>query len=538
MSVQTDSPSPVHGVLATETRASRKEDPVIPTIRLLALLVALVALGGSASAQPAARDTLTIAQFVDPPNLDPFNTTAPYISVFAQICEPLIYWDSDASGNAVLKRHLATDYRWLNSVTLQIKLRPGVTFSNGEPFDATAAKFSLEQLFGAFNYSQWLKGLLKEVRVVDDRTVDVELTQPAGHVVSVLAYGSFQVAPKAFQARGKDAFNQSPVCTGPWVLKEHVKDSHITLAANPGYWGGTPRFKTITYRIIPDDAARVAALEAGEVDVAPNIPHSAAARIERSGGRRLLSIPSLRQFATFFDTDNPKARPLRDARVRLAMNLAVDRASMCKQLFAGRCTPADGQFLSKWHSGYNAGLRAYPYDPRQARELLAQAGYPNGFEIDYTYTTGRYPLDKQAGEAMANYLRAAGLKVNERAVDFPQWAREFDASPRQTTALYTVGFLFSQDGYLALLSYIPGKRFRTSVMPAGFDAAMDQAGKATDEAARVRLLQDAMAAANKEPFAVYLYSIDDLYGVQGWAQGFVPRPDQTIRVTNMGVAPR
>ena len=398
---------------------------------LLAALVVVLLAGAPAvgRAQPGARDTLTIAQFVDPPNLDPYNTTAPYISVFAQICEPLIYWDSDASGNAVIKRLLATDYRWLDDTRLQFKLRPGVRFSNGEPFNAAAAKFSLEQLFAAFNYSQWLKDLLKEVTVVDDQTVVLALTKPAGYVVSVLAYGSFQVAPKDFQTRGKDAFNQSPVCTGPWVFKEHRKDSHITLTANPTYWGGTPKFKTITYRVIPDDAARVAALEAGEVDIAPNVPHSAAARVERNSDLRLATIPSLRQFATFIDVANPKAKPLEDARVRLALNLAIDRAAICKQIFAGRCTPKDGQPLSKWHSGHNPALKPYPYDPAQARKLLADAGHPNGFELDYTYTTGRYPLDKPAGEAMASYLRAVGLKINERAVDFPQWAREFDSNP-------------------------------------------------------------------------------------------------------------
>jgi peptide/nickel transport system substrate-binding protein len=511
----------------------------------LTRLVALVALlglalpAGPALAQaPAAKDTLTVAQFVDPPNLDPYNTTAPYISVFAQICEPLIYWDSDASGNAVIKKLLATDYRWLDPTRLQFKLRSGERFSNGEPFNAEAAKHSLEQLFAAFNYSQWLKDLLKEVTVVDDSTVNVVLTKPAGYVVSVLAFGSFQVAPKDFKTRGKDAFNTSPVCTGPWVFKEHKKDSHIVLTANPAYWGGTPRFKTITYRIIPDDSARLAALEAGEVDIAPNVPHSAAARVEQSQSLRLLSIPSLRQFATFFDTDNPKAKPLQDLRVRQALNLAIDRATICKQIFAGRCTPKDAQYLSKWHSGYNPGLKAYPYDPAQAKKLLADAGFASGFEVDYTYTTGRYPLDKQAGEAMASYLRAVGLKVNEQAVDFPTWARGFDANPRQTSALFTVGFLFSQDGYLAMLGFTPGKRFRTSVMPAGFDSAMDQAGKATDEAARAKAVQEAMAAASKEPFAVYLYSIDDLYGVQRWVQGFMPRPDQVIRLTSMGVVPK
>jgi peptide/nickel transport system substrate-binding protein len=175
---------------------------------------------------------------------------------------------------------------------------------------------------------------------------------------------------------------------------------------------------------------------------------------------------------------------------------------------------------------------------KQARKLLADAGYPNGFEIDYTYTTGRYPLDKPAGEAMASYLRAVGLKVSERAVDFPQWAREFDGNPRTTTALFTVGFLFSQDGYLSMLSFSEGRRSRTSVMPKASDTAMDQAAKATGDAARTKFVQGAMVALNRDPFAVYLYSLDDLYGVQSWMQGFSPRPDQTIRVANMRVTPR
>ena len=487
------------------------------------------------SAAPA-KDTLVVAQSVDPPNLDPFDTTAPYISVFAQICEPLIFWDTDANGRAFLRPLLATDYEWLDDVTLQFKLREGVTFSNGEPFNAEAAKFSLEQLFSAYNYSQWLEGMLDEIQIVDDHTINIVLTEPAGYIPSVMAIGSFQIAPGDFQERGEEAFNQSPVCTGPWVFDEHIKDDRIVLKANPNYWGGTPKFETVTIRIIPDDNARVAALEANEIDIATNIPLAAASRIEGDDGLKLLSIPSLRQFATFFDTDNPLAEPLKDARVRLAMNYAVDRQAMCDQLFAGRCTPMDGQFLSKSHSGYNPNLEPYPYDPEKAKELLAEAGYPDGFEAEYTYTSGRYPQDKQAGEAIASYLRAVGVDVTESAVDFPEWARQFDASPRQTTAFYTVGFLFGQDGYLSLLGYVPGARFRTSIMPEGFDEAMAAAANAQGEE-REQLIEQAMQAINEEPFAIYLYSIDDLYGVQDWVEGFEPRPDQTLRLLDMGVTP-
>jgi len=483
----------------------------------------------------ASQTTLVVAQSVDPPTLDPFGTTAPYVSVFAQICEPLMYWDTDDAGAAYLRMHLATAYRWTDDVTIRFDLREGVRFSNGEPFDARAAKLSLEQLFAAFNYSQWLEGLLDEVRIVDDHTVDVVLTRSAGFVPSVLARGSFQVAPEDFTARGAEVFNQSPVCTGAWKLDGWVRDDSITLVANPDYWGGTPSIDRIVFRIIPDDNARVAALEAGEIDIAVNVPLAAANRIERNESLRLLSIPSLRQFAMFFDTDNVNAEPLHDVRVRLALNLAIDRQALCDQLFAGRCTPMAGQFLSRFHAGHNPALSIYPFDPARARELLAEAGYPNGFALEYTYTAGRYPQDRQAGEAMAAYLRAVGLTITERAVDFPEWARQFDARPRETTALYTVGFLFGQDGYLSLLSYVPGARFRTSIMPAAFDEAMERAAVATDEAQRIADLQAAMQAIHDEPFAVYLYLIDDLYGVRAWVEGFRPRPDQTLRLTDMAV---
>jgi peptide/nickel transport system substrate-binding protein len=486
----------------------------------------------------AAQDRLTIAQSVDPPTLDPFDTTAPYISVFAQICEPLMFWDTDEDGGAYIRMHLATSYEWVDDLTIRIALRQGVSFSNGEPFDATAAKLSLEKLFAAFNYSQWLEGLLSEVRVVDQYTVDVALTESAGFVPSVLAMGSFQIAPGDYAARGADAFNQSPVCTGPWVFGDRVRDDHITLRANPSYWGGTVLYDEVTYRIIPDDNARVAALEAGEVDIAVNVPLAAADRIERNGALQLVSVPSLRQFATFFDTENPNAGPLLDLRVRLALNYAVDREALCSQLFAGRCTPMAGQFLTDQHSGFDPGIEIYPFDPERARDLLAEAGYPNGFPLEYTYTVGRYPQDRQAGEAIASYLRAVGIDVTERTVDFPEWARQFDARPRETTALYTVGFLFGQDGYLALLGYTEGNRFRTSVMPQGFDTGMTGAATATNEADRIGFLQQAMQAINEEPFAIYLYALDDLYGVRQGIDGFKPRGDQTIRLLDMGVSGR
>lgn len=486
----------------------------------------------AAAPAPAMKDTLTIAQIVDPQTLDPFETTATYMSIFAQISEPLIHWDTDDQGNAVIKKLLATDYKWVNDTTLQFKLRTGVTFSNGEPFDATSAKFSLEQFFAAFNYSQWLQGMLKEVQIVDPTTVNVVLTKPSGYLLSVFAMGSFQVPPKDYQARGREAFIQSPVGTGPWVYKEHKKDVQILLEANSKYWGGTPKFKTITYRFIPDDAARVAALEAGEVDLITTVPPASVDRLKGNSKVQVITTPILRQVAVFFDTSTPQAAPLKDARVRLALNYAIDRDSICKKVLAGLCTTMDGQYLTKAQSGYNPSLKAYPFDPAKAKQMLTDAGFASGFEVEYWYLTNY----KAVGEAVAGYLRNVGLKVNDKVTDYATWAAQFDKKPM--SPLYTLGFLFGQDGYLSLISYVPEARFRTVAMPKAFDDAMTRASAAIDEAARVKALQDAEKAISDDPFAVYLYSPVDIYGAQTWVKGFVPRSDQTIRLTNMGVTPK
>jgi peptide/nickel transport system substrate-binding protein len=537
----TDAPKPAAGASpATAASPSAAGSPAAG---------ASPATGASPAAKPAAeapkpavpvaaitKETLTIAQSVDPPKLDPYSTTAPYMNVHQQILEQLLYWDADAEGRPLIKTHLATEWKWTNDTTIQLKLRSGVTFSNGEPFDATAAKLSMEQLFVAVDYSQWLKDLLKEVQIVDASTINIVLNKPAAFAPSVLAIGSFVIPPKDFAARGADAFNNAPIGTGPWVFKGHVKDSNITLEANPTYWGGTPTIKNIVYRIIPDDAARVAALEAGEVDIAMLLPLTAAQRIQANTNVSMLSVNGLRQFLTMFETRTAAGAPLKDPRVRLALNHAVDKVAMCKSLFAGYCRPLPGQWLSAGQTGTDPSLEVIPFDAAKAKSLLAEAGFASGLEMEITYTVGRYPQDKQAGEAVSSYLRAIGIKVTEKGVEFPEFSRVFGANGM--TPLFQWGVLFSQDGYLSMLPFAQGSRFRTSEMPQAFDELMVKAATTTDDAARVKILQDANKALNKEPFGLYLYTLDDLYGVKKDIGTIPVRADQTIKVAAFGVKAR
>lgn len=487
-----------------------------------------------APAAPAAptKDTLVIGQTLDPPALDVESTTAGYQNVFGQIMEQLIVFASD---KVTIQPMLATEWKWVDNVTLEMKLRQNVKFSNGEPFDAEAAKFSVEKQFNARSYSIWLKDLLKEVVVKDPSTIQIVLKKPAAFVLPAMARGSFVVPPKDFKARGKDAFDQKPIGTGPWVLSEWIKDDRIVMNANPTYWGGQPKFKQLIFRTIPEDAARVAALEAGELDIAVSIPVSAAERIKNNQKLKLHVSDGIRIMGLVFDTRVKGSEVLKDKRVRQALNYAVDKEAICKNLFGGYCRPLPGQWLTSAFFGYNPDVKAYPYDPAKAKQLLADAGFPNGFEMTMAWTVGRYPQDKQAGEAVAGYLKAVGVKVTEKVLEYAEFQRQGDALTRGNA--YLAGYLTPPDAYLTLVIFQPGSTlYRHWDFDPKFDALIANSASEQDDKKRQAMFQEGMKIINDDPFAIYLYTTSDIYATSQFAASFVPRVDQVLWLHDMALS--
>src|SRR5579872_3213097 len=285
---------------------------------VLALCVVLGALawGGPAGAQSTAQSrgqSLVIVQAQDPQNWDPIATF-------------LLSWGLvDRGPDLVIRPGLATSWKWISKDVLQFKLRRGVTFHDGEPFNADAVKFTFDRLLGPEGAKGPQQGNYKSIdhaQVVDPYTVNLVMKEQDPVIITKLAgYGGMIVPPKYVQEHGSAYFGANPVGTGPFKFVEYRKDDHLTLAANANYWGGVPKLSAVTYRFVPEAATRVAELQAGRADIAPGVPVAQANVVKADGNLTLLTVGSPTVTEIRFD---PSKAPAGDVRFRKAVIAGID----------------------------------------------------------------------------------------------------------------------------------------------------------------------------------------------------------------------
>jgi peptide/nickel transport system substrate-binding protein len=472
---------------------------------------------------------LIIGHNSEPPTLNPFShNAASFQSVTASTIEQLVYF---APNDPEIQPGLAESWTWSDDgATLELTLKEGVTFHNGEPFDAEAAKFSIEQLMSVAPYTSYTGSLgFTGVEVVDATTIRLSFANPNGYGLAILARGSYVVPPKYYQEVGEDGFGQNPVGTGPYQFREWSKGDRVIFDAYPSYWGGTPNLDTIIWRAIPEQAARIAALEAGEVQMITYLAPGSGAQIRNNADLILISNPGLRQFATFFDMrlEHPVADPI----VRRALNYAVDKQGLVA-LFDGDAIPLTGQFLTPAVLGYNPDLDPFDYDPQKAKELLAEAGYPDGFSMTLKYTVGRYPLDREMGEAVAGYLEAVGLTVEQIPLDINEFNRQHTEEPTMGPA-WQWGLLTPPDPHITLGLFREGSPFHRYPDNPAIEDLLQRGSRETDPQKREAIYQELLAAWNEDPLGIYLIVPNDLYAASTTVSGFVPRVDQVVDLTTI-----
>ncbi len=310
-----------------------------------------------------------------------------------------------------------------DGLVYEFVLRKGVKFHNGDLMTAEDVKFSFERYKGAA--AKLLKERVAAVEIVDPLRVRFRLKAPWPDFMAFFgtpATGAAWVLPKAYLEKvGDEGFKKAPVGAGPYKLVSHTPGVELAFEAHEGFWRKTPGVKRFVWRIIPDESTRLAMLKRGEVDIAYSLRGPLAEEVKRTPGLRL--APSLTS-ATFWvdflaEPWEPKS-PWRDQRVRLAASLAIDR---------GAINQAETLGYSKISSSIiPAGYEFYwpappiPYDPPRAKRLLAEAGYPNGFDAGDFTMDGSYA---NLGEAVANYLSAIGIRARirtlERAAFLSNW---------------------------------------------------------------------------------------------------------------------
>ena len=492
-------------------------------------VIALMSLGGVVQ---AAGNELIVALSVDPVTLNPVETTtAAYQCVYAQIVEQLVIFSDD--GSEVLP-WLAESWEWVDSTTLEFHLREGVSFTNGEPADAEAAAFSILQFVNSPRYV-WLlpTGFTATTEVVDSYTVRVHMSQAYSPFLGFLARGGAVLPPQYYQQVGATEFGQHPIGTGPFVFDSRVKDSHIVLLRNQSYWGGLHPIERITYRIIPEEASRVAAFETGEVDIAVMIPASAVQRLSSLSDRKVVTSNGLRKAAIYFDTfrtEHPTA--IEDPRVRLACCLAVDLPTICSSLYNGMANPLEGQWMTRGALGFNDKISMYPYDPVEARRLLAEAGYASGFELQLSYTVGRFALDKALGEAVSSYLEDIGITVVQRPMEYGPFNALDNAGQIGT---HQKALLVPPDPHFAFSLFTSNSAYTFTKLGSRYDELVNLGYMATDLQTRQVIYDEITQLMHDVVPMIPLVVPRDIYGVSNRVQGFVPRVDQVLWFFNVSL---
>ncbi len=389
---------------------------------LSATAIAVLALAGTSLSAPAhAQKTLVIGIQADPTGLDPeavLNNTSGF--VMATIYDSLVRYKP---GTVDVEPALAQSWDVTpDGLTYTFHLRKGVKFQDGSPFNAKTYVQGLNRLLDKNDpdsifktgpvegYIDTTYEQLASYRAVDDDTVEFKLkTAYAPFITNLAMVWNGVVSPAAAHQYGKD-FRNHPTGTGPFIFKEWRPGDQIVLDANPNYWGGKPKVDRIVFKEYPDPQAGLLALKRGDVQILGDLSSQAVPALKGDPNVVLMTQPGLAVSGIGLPTDT---KPFNDKRVRQALNYAIDREAIDKSLYQGLAEPMTSPLpSSQW--GFDSSLKGYSYDPAKAKELLKEAGYPNGFKaefLSYNSARGYNPAGAELAVAVQGYLKKVGVET-------------------------------------------------------------------------------------------------------------------------------
>jgi peptide/nickel transport system substrate-binding protein len=492
-------------------------------VRAAALVVAvgvLLATAAGATATAAAfKPQLTIGisqvgEIYDPTSVLPSTVSVVDANVFDWL------WWHDKKGNLI--KRLAIGYKVApDGLSLAITLRPNVKFSSGDPFTAQDVVFSWNRL-KANGFSDRIARTLTSWDVLDNTHLVAHFAKPEiGFVPSM----GFPIVSQAYFNRvGDAAFKANPVGTGPYMIKDIAANQYVDLVQNPHYWGKKPQIVSARFQTITDDTARVAALKTGAADMVMQIPPQDAGAVAKTKGLKTATLVPAGSsvYIAFKATPGQASTPWSDPKVREAVALAIDRNAIVKQLLKG--VPVSYPFLAPGDPGYDPTIKPYPYDPNQAKQLLAQAGYPNGFTTDLPYLNAAAGVSDTAN-AVALYLKQVGITVNPKPLngqDFVNWVFGAAHDPKQDYIAIFLGAIAGKaEPATAMLNSF------SSVTPFAWyhnnaaNGLILQANATIDPNARAALIKQAENIIYNDYGFVKLWDTADVYGMKSCI-GFTP----------------
>ncbi|MBA2668653.1 MAG: ABC transporter substrate-binding protein [Trueperaceae bacterium] len=403
-------------------------------------------------------------------------------------------------------------------------LRRDVTFHNGEPFTAESVVATWETGSDSSNdYSNFYTAA-NLVEAIDDYTVRITTPEPIATFLTSVALSWGMVPPEYIREVGIDAFARRPVGTGPFRFVSRAAGDRVVMEANPDYWQpDMPMVAGLEFRVIPDASTRMAAIQTGEIHIANRLTPDQAMALEGAAGVEIVSYLNDRAYYVGFKNVGAGAgTPLEDPRVRQALNYGSDRFGIIAAVFAGQAEPIPG-FVIEGNLGYDEALmQPFPYDPERAMELLAEAGYPDGFEISMGCPADGYVNINEVCLALQRTLGQIGVEVN---VEF-----------RTTNSFWSeaeygaVGAMFVDSWSSTIGEALP--RLDGALMPGNFYTAwhddrfaerISAIERTVDRGERAALYVEMHELMYEEPPFIYLYQPTIFEAVSDRVQGYLPR---------------
>ena len=466
---------------------------------------------------------VTIAVTTEPSTLDPqaVNDRSSRV-VTANLFESLLGRDASTA----LVPVLATGYEAFDDDTWRFSVREGVTFHDGQALDAQAVADALNRMLDPDYSTQrdsYIRGMTS-VEAVDTYTVDI-------HTDGVNATLPLQIAQLPIFAPGTaDTVGENPVGTGPYMFESWERGQQITAVRNANYWGDAPSIDAFTVRFIPDKQTSLAALQAGEVDLVLDILPEQVPLVPQA-----LSVPATEYSYIALNALRPDLAP---PEIRVAMNLAVDKELIAETLYEGYAKPNDAQHLSPGMLGYNPDIGPFPYDPDQAREIMASHGWneDNPLFLEIYAPIGRYLRGVETTQAVATMLNDVGFNTEVRLAE---WTR-FRAGSRirgEEPGAYDARYGWNSN------EWFDGARTRNFLVCGGSSSKLcdeyvteqfEMAGSTTDQDLRNVLYQRAWARLHENPHAIYLLQQDLIYGATERLD-WQPRLDDEYLVSEMSL---
>ena len=488
---------------------------------MLRALLAATALWISA-AQAA---DLRIGVAADVTSMDPhFLNLAPNVNVAWHVFDCLTHVDE----NARLVPGLAVSWRALDPLTWEFKLRRGVRFHDGGELTAADVAFSIERTQSVPNGQ--MRAFTQRIvakEIVDPHTIRLKTSTPYAMVPYDLD-SVFIVSKKAAGSARAEDFDsgKAMVGTGPFRFLRFARGDRVELARNDAYWGGAPPWDRVVFRIVPSDPARLAALLSGDLDLIEQVPTADLGRIR--GDARLQTAQKVSWRTIFFHLDQRAGSPFRDPRVRRALSMAIDRQAIAERLMDGAALPASN-LVSPSVFGYAADLKPDAYDPEGAKRLLAEAGYPAGFQTTLSAPNNRYVNDEQIAQAVAQMLARVGVRARVETLPMNVYLPK---GSRHEFAFAMLGWgSFSGDLALrALVATSDAKKGFGAFNWSGYsnpevDKLLDRGFATVDEKVREELAREAMRAAMRDVAVIPLH-----HQVTTWAMkrtlAYTPRTDE------------